>query len=148
VGVADVRLTCRGETVVHEEAPRGTRRIRYRHYLAELARKPQPVRQVADELLAELGAPFERFWRALLEAHPPREAVRTLAGALGLIAEYGEARVREALDEAVRANQLALLSIGRALRDQAGERPAVTVPAHLAHIEVESAGRPGRRSSN
>ena len=58
VGPEQVRLRCRDETVTHERQRFGHRPVRYRHYLAELARKPQAVRQVAGELLAELGEPY------------------------------------------------------------------------------------------
>jgi len=36
--------------------------VRYRHYLPELAKKPQAVHQVAPELVAEL---FSRLWDLL-----------------------------------------------------------------------------------
>ena len=51
--------------------PFGGRRVDYRHYLGELARKPQAVRQVAPELVAALGEPFGRLW-ARLEREPGR----------------------------------------------------------------------------
>ena len=57
VGVEEVRIACRGEEVIHPRERFGGRRIRYQHYLSELARKPQAVRQVAPELVAELGEP-------------------------------------------------------------------------------------------
>jgi hypothetical protein len=47
LGVDDVRVTCMGESVTHPRARFGTRQVRYRHYLPELARKPHAVRQVA-----------------------------------------------------------------------------------------------------
>jgi hypothetical protein len=33
--------------------------------LPELAKKPQAVRQVADELIRDLGTPFDVLWRQL-----------------------------------------------------------------------------------
>ena len=57
VGVEEVRIACRGEEVIHPRERFGGRRIRYQHYLSELARKPQAVRQVAPELVAEVGEP-------------------------------------------------------------------------------------------
>ena len=56
-GVEEVRIACRGEEVIHPRERFGGRRIRYQHYLSELARKPQAVRQVVPELVAELGEP-------------------------------------------------------------------------------------------
>lgn len=60
IGVERVRLVCMDESVIHPRVGFG-RRVVYRHYLPELARKPQAVRQVAPELLAELGEPWEPF---------------------------------------------------------------------------------------
>lgn len=138
VGVEDVQLVCCSEQIRHRRVARGQREIRYRHYLAELARKPQAVRQVADELTAELGEPFERFWRRLLVHLAPLEAARRFAAVLALIGEYGEANVREALQAMLTQGRLDLLSVGEALRSRR-RPPAVTVPAALAHIEIESA---------
>jgi hypothetical protein len=47
LGVEEVRIVCPGEAVTHPRERAGGRRIRYQHYLSELARKPQAVRQVA-----------------------------------------------------------------------------------------------------
>lgn len=44
----------RDEEVTHARQHFGGRSVDYRHYLAELARKPQTVRQVAPELVAAL----------------------------------------------------------------------------------------------
>jgi hypothetical protein len=62
LGVDDVRITCMSESVTHPRARFGTRQVRYRHYLPELARKPHAVRQVAPELIAELHAPWSGLW--------------------------------------------------------------------------------------
>ena len=40
IGVEEVRIACRGEEVIHPRERFGGRRIRYQHYLSELARKP------------------------------------------------------------------------------------------------------------
>jgi hypothetical protein len=45
---------CRGEAATHPRQRFGGKRIRYQHYLSELARKPQ----AAPELVAELGEPY------------------------------------------------------------------------------------------
>ncbi|MDE2894186.1 MAG: hypothetical protein OXN87_02160 [Chloroflexota bacterium] len=57
----ELTLSCRGEQVSHPRVRFGGRRVRYRHYLAELSRKPQAVRQVDPELMSELGEPFARL---------------------------------------------------------------------------------------
>ena len=41
VGVEGVRIVCRGEEGTHPRESFGGRRIRYQHYLSELARKPR-----------------------------------------------------------------------------------------------------------
>ena len=66
VGVEEVTLSLGTERVSHPRQRFGGRRVSYRHYLGELSRKPQALRQVAPELLAELGEPYGRLW-ALLE---------------------------------------------------------------------------------
>ena len=55
VGVEDLRIVCLGEEITVARVERGGRHVQYRHYLSELAKKPQAVRQVAPELVAELG---------------------------------------------------------------------------------------------
>jgi hypothetical protein len=135
VGVEDIRLVCRGEEEVHPRRPAGTRSVRYRHYLPELSRKPQAVRQVAPELLAELGEPYGRLWQLLCEAHGGLEAARVLARLLAVIEGRGEEAVRDLL---VRALERAVPP-----RDEAAceASPAhVTVPDALRFYKVE-AGR-------
>ena len=97
IGVTDIRLVCRDEAEVHPRLARGQRSIRYRHYLPELARKPQAVRQVAPELVAELGAPYGELWSLLVAAHGGLEAARTLARLLAVVNSDGEAAVRTTL---------------------------------------------------
>lgn len=57
MGVVDIVLEWREERITITKQPRGSRTVRYRHYLDELAAKPQAVRQLAPELMAELDAP-------------------------------------------------------------------------------------------
>ena len=76
LGVEDVRLVCRGEDVVLDRIRRGGRHVQYRHYLSELAKKPQAVRQVAPELVAELGEPYGRLWQLLGKRYGAREGAR------------------------------------------------------------------------
>ena len=77
------------------------RAIDYRHYLPELARKPQAVRQVLPDLLRDLGDPFPAVWTHLDQAHGPREAARLLAKILGELATRGVADVIPALQTAL-----------------------------------------------
>lgn len=136
VGPAEVRIICRGAIVTHARQPFGGRSIRYRHYLTELARKPQAVRQVAPELMAELEEPFGRLWDLLVESHGPREGARVLSRVLGAIVDHGEDPVRRAVASALAANRLDLLALTRP-----GERGPRTmpVPEALARYQVEAA---------
>jgi len=141
VGVDELTLCCRGEQVVHPRQPFGGRLVRYRHYLGELARKPQAVRQVAPELVAELGEPFGRLWELLLAAHGGHDAARTLARLLGAVHEHGEERVREVLErilaEAPAARRFDELAAQRLLV-AAQTPPAVAVPLRLQGYQVET----------
>jgi transposase len=107
LGVDDVRITCMGESVTHPRARFGARRIRYRHYLPELSRKPHAVRQVAPELIAELGAPWSGLWGLLCGTHGELEAARVVARLLGAVCEHGEDRVRLALEAAINQHRSA-----------------------------------------
>ena len=50
IGVDQIRLVCLNESVTHPRIRPGGRKVFYRDYLPELARKPKAVRQVAPEL--------------------------------------------------------------------------------------------------
>ena len=70
VGVEEVRIACRGEEVIHPRERFGGRRIRYQHYLSELARKPQAVRQVAcRNWWRRWESPNGRLWQLLLDTY-------------------------------------------------------------------------------
>ena len=58
-----------GTRIAHPRKRFGQRSIDYRHYLPELARKPQAVRQVLPDLLRDLGAPFPAVWARFVAAH-------------------------------------------------------------------------------
>ena len=136
-GVEELTLRCRGEEVSHPRQRFGERRVDYRHYLAELARKPQALRQVAPELLAALGAPYGRL-RALLEGERGgHEAARALARLLRAVDEYGEERVRGVLEQVLADGTFDELAVQRLLT--AAQRPApVAVPEALRGYEVEA----------
>src|SRR5207245_10563309 len=63
-----------GTGIAHPRKRFGERSIDYRHYLPELARKPQAVRQVLPELLRDLGEPFPAAWAHLAAAPGPGRA--------------------------------------------------------------------------
>ena len=81
VGVADIVLEWREERITVAKQPRGGRAVQYRHYLDELAKKPQAVRQVAPELMAELGEPYVRLWKLLCARYSELDAARVMAQA-------------------------------------------------------------------
>lgn len=136
VGVETIRLSCRGEEVELAKQRRGTRAIRYRHYLPELAKKPQAVRQVAPELVAELGEPYGRLWAVLVGRHGAAEAARLLSRIVGAIVDRGEVEVAAALSLAMAQQRCDLLEL------QAPPPPTpqrIAVPAALAAYGVETA---------
>jgi transposase len=138
VGVEDIRLVCRGETEVVPRQRRGGKRISYRHYLPELARKPQAVRQVAPELVAELGEPYGQLWSLLVGRYGSREAARVLSRVLGAVVDHGSPTVAEALEAALDAGRCDLLALSRRIQH---DSPVVEVPAALRGYEIE-AGSP------
>jgi transposase len=135
VGVQDVRLVCRGETEVFPRQRRGSKRISYRHYLPELARKPQAVRQVAPELVAELGEPYGRLWSLLVGSYGSKEAARVLSRVLGAVVDHGSETVAEALEAALDAGRCDLLAMAGRLQKTS---TVVEVPAALRSYEIEA----------
>jgi transposase len=139
VGVEDVRVHCCGQVETYPKERKGEKKIRYRHYLSELARKPQAVRQVAPELIRELGGPYERMWEMLLDRYGPKEAARVLSRILGAVADHGEEPVTEALQTALSRGRCDLLSLAEHLEDRGERTRSVTVPEALSGYRVESA---------
>ena len=127
---------CHGEKIVKARQLKGGRGIEYSHYLSELAKKPKAVRQVAPELVSELGSPFQRLWQLLSDTHGAAEAARVLSRILGAVVEHGEDAVKEAISVALESGDTSLmaLNVGRQAR------PTIArVPAAFADIRVESA---------
>ena len=123
-----------GRRISHPRKRFGQRSIDYRHYLPELARKPQAVRQVLPDLLRDLGAPFPAVWDHLHAAHGPREAARLFAKILGELEMRGAADVVPMLEAAL-ATGTPLIVARSAARAAA---PHVDVPAALRDLEVSS----------
>jgi len=135
VGVEDIRLVCHGETEVVTRQRRGSRRIQYHHYLPELARKPQAVRQVAPELVAELGEPFGKLWALLEGRYGGLEAARVLCRVLGAVVDHGSKAVAEALEAAFKAGRCDLLALSSRLQKAS---LMVEVPAALQGYNIEA----------
>ncbi len=138
VGVSEVAFQRGAEQVSHPRQRFGGRRVRYRHYLGELSRKPQALRQVAPELIDELGGPYDRLWDLLEDERGGHEAARALARLLQAAAEHGEERVREALEAGLAEGGFDELAIRRSLA--AAQAPGeVSVPERLRSYRVERA---------
>ena len=121
-----------GERVEHPRQPANGESIFYRHYLRELACKPQALRQVAGPLMAELGTPFDRLWRDLVDERGPLGAARAYKVVLAAIVEQGEDQVRGVIARAIDKGESPVL----ALRPQQEPAPPITVPEHLRQHRV------------
>jgi len=139
VGVEDVRIHCSGQSETYPKERKGAKKIRYRHYLSELARKPQAVRQVAPELVRELGEPYGRLWEMLVERYGAKEASRVLTRILGALVDHGEGAVAGALEAALSNGRCDLLSLSERIHEPAERSCAVEVPEALSGYSVESA---------
>jgi transposase len=134
VGATTVTIIGRDHTPISHPRKRfGQRSIDYRHYLPELAKKPQAVRQVLPELLRDLGDPFAAVWAHFHAAHPEREAARLFAKVLGQIETQGLAFVAATVVRALRDGTPVLLAL-RPTPTAAGA--AVAVPPALRDLEV------------
>jgi len=132
IGPTTVTIVGRDGTPIRHPRKRfGERSIDYRHFLPELARKPQAVRQVLPDLLRDLGAPFPAVWDRLQASHEPREAARLFARILGELDTRGAADIVPALEAALAIE--APLTMAR-LATAAPTR--VEVPAALRDIDV------------
>src|SRR5690606_3964478 len=106
IGPSVVELVDRdGARVTHPRRRFGERAIDYRHYLSELAKKPQALRQVAPELVRDLGEPFAAAWRHLVEVHGPREAARAFAKVLAIVIEIGFDKAAARITAALRDSE-------------------------------------------
>jgi transposase len=137
IGATAVTVVGRdGVCVTHPRQPFGERSIDYRHYLAELARKPQAVRQVLPDLLRDLGDPFPAIWEQLHGVHGPREAARHFAKVLGQLETHGAAVVVPVLRLALTTGASPLLALAPT---PSPVRVALdSLPAPLRDIDVAS----------
>jgi len=133
VGCEEVEIRCSEQTVMHPRQSFGGRRVKYRHYLDELARKPQALRQVMPELLMELAEPYAELWRLLVDRHGPADASRSFARILGAVCDHGEDLVARAIAKAIEAGRTDLIQLPEIPRN------VNEVPASLRQYEVEQA---------
>jgi transposase len=135
-GVDEIAIVGPDDRVVHQRARFGGRVVDYRHYIPELARKPQAVRQVADGLTRDLGAPYDALWRHLVDLHGPKQAARVFAKVLGHVVELGDAEVRRRIESSLATDEPVLLTLRSV--EAAPQRGDATVPAALARVDVEA----------
>jgi hypothetical protein len=112
--------------------------VDYRHYLPELARKPQAVRQVAPELTRDLGEPFGRAWQELVDCHGPREGARIFARVLQSVVERGRDSVAGTIELALASGEPLLLAL-LTPPPPASELPSCDIPDRLKAFEVLAA---------
>ena len=138
IGATSVTIVGRdGRCIVHPRKRFGQRSIDYRHYLPELARKPQAVRQVLPELLRDLGPPFPAVWDHFHAVHPPRDAARLFAKVLGHIDTDSLAVVVPALEAALRTGTPLLLALTPGLAPPL-RLASDLLPAALRDLDVPS----------
>jgi transposase len=114
---------------------KGERCVSYLHYLDQLAIKPQAVRQVAPELVQELGEPYGRLWVLLVASHGDKAGAKVLAKILGAIVANGVEQVTDAVTRALTTKRIYLPDLGVTAP---GPR-LIQVPAGLEQIVVETA---------
>lgn len=123
VGPVSITIIGRnGGEVPHPRMRFGQRSIDYRHYLPDLARKPQALRQVAPELMRDLGMPFTTAWSQLCEQKGSFEAARAFAKILQVVIEIGVDAAAKRITVALEAKESILLAL----------RPPVAPPASVA----------------
>ena len=136
IGATTVTIIGRDSTAIRHPRKRfGQRSIDYRHYLPELAKKPQAVRQVLPELLRDLGDPFPAVWAHFHAAHPEREAARLFAKVLGQVEAHGLTHVITTVASALTTGTPILLAL---TAPAAVSPPQVDVPPALRDLEVSS----------
>jgi transposase len=138
VGVDEVEMVGPdGRVVLHRRQPFGGRAVDYRHYLPELAKKPQAVRQVADELIRDLGAPYDTLWRKLAEEHGPKQGARSFAHVLRAVVDLGERTTAERIERALSTGEPVLLALRPS--EPLPSVPNDSLPLRLRNIEVLAA---------
>lgn len=137
VGATEVEIVGPTGREIYSRLRFGQRSVRYRHYVRELSRKPQALRQVADELLGELGEPFTSAWRLLVDEQGPKQAARAFAQVLKSLERHGERAVAERLSAALaRGEPLHLALVQPATEVSVAPEG---LPSSLRDVEVAAA---------
>lgn len=124
--------------IVHPRVGFGRREVDYRHYLPVLAKKPQALRQVADELMPKLDVRFQRSWAHLVDLHGPKQAARVMAQVLKAVVAEGEDVVAVRLERALLSGEALQLAV-RPPADAAPPLNDEALPASLRNIDVATA---------
>jgi hypothetical protein len=138
IGPTTIALAGPTQTVRHPRGRFGAKVVYYPHYLPELARKPQAIRQVAGPLTHDLGAPFPAVWQQLVDEHGAADAGRRFARVLQEILERGREAVRRRLTAAL-ARGDALVLTPPPVRQTMITVPPEHLPPSVQGIEVEAA---------
>ena len=137
LGVTEVRLMGPGRPeVVHPRQRFGGRSIDYRHYIRELAKKPQALRQVAPELMAALGETYSRLWRHWVDLDGPKTAARQFAQVLKLVEQQGERIIAAKIELAMVSRESVLIALRPPERDH-HPIPADQLPGALREVRVD-----------
>jgi transposase len=138
VGSDTVTLVGPSAEVTHGRGRFGEKVIDYTHYIPELAKKPQAVRQVASRLIDDLGATYAAAWRSLVDAHGPKQAARVFAKVLAHVEERGIEAVAAVIEAALAKSEPLLLALAPAAApSRVVDREAL--PAALRDVEVTAA---------
>lgn len=139
IGPEVVEIVGPDDRLSHPRKRFGERSVDYRHYLAELAKKPQAVRQVSSELVRDLGAPYDAVWRRLVNNHGPKQAARVFAKVLAALVDIGHDEVVKRLARAESERIPVLIALrGKAPKPRVLDKGQL--PLALADIKV-SAGK-------
>lgn len=138
IGVDEVELVGPdGRSVKHPRRGFGQRSVDYRHYLPELGRKPQALRQVADELVQALGPSYQRAWRHLVDEHGAKQAPRVFVQVVQAVERLGADAVASRIDEALARGEPLQLALRPTVATPS--LAADALPASIRDIAVEAA---------
>ncbi len=124
-----------GCAVTHPRLRVREKSIDYRHYVRELARKPQAIRQVSGALMRDLGKPFQQAWDLLVERNGRKQAARAFACVLDGIVRLGMEDARNRLQIALDEGQPLTMAFAR-------EQPIAnqaSLPSRLVDLDIEAA---------
>jgi len=136
VGAREVVFVRGTERSTERRLRSGERSVRYLHFLRELSRKPQALRQVAPLLMRELGEPFAGLWESLTGQYGEKDAARRFRDVLKAVCRDGLEVVRTRLALALPEPDPLGALLGRVTGQVASS--SLVVPP-LLDIEIQSA---------